>query len=441
MRKSIWMAVIAVAFTAGVMAGDGIPMGNAVFYPSVEFVYTHTDNLFLQDGSMPYGNESDTFWAIRPRLGFEFPFKESYMRLDLGYQYKDYNDYTLTSHDTWLADFTSNFKFSNNAVLKVDARYFRGVQEVLEFDPGYERYFANDPFDRWEFLVGVDFNLNKHNTLGFYGLYNEVHFRHHTGDDAPWYNYDELGGGVTWKYHFRPESALIVNSEYVTSDPDYYDYEYNYYYYDPVHNTWYNARGREYDYWTIVAGWEGDLGRVMNGYAKAGYGDMHFTQSNPFSDFSGLIFDAGLGFRASETVKLDLTLNRRPFQSEYNVNNFYTATAGQFQVQQQVSRYLFWSAGYRYQENAYPNAVKPLYDWYWGAPIYEYWATQGQTRKDKIGRAYGEVGVHLTKQISLRANYQYEKRDSNIHWWDYTGDVRPYSYTENRFSFQAQLGW
>lgn len=451
MRKPILFALIALGAAISVMAGDGIPMGNAVFYPSVEAVYTHTDNLFLTDPNMgSYGNVSDSFWSIRPTLGFEFPFKESYIRLDLGYQYKDYDTYTLSSHDSYLGDFKSNFKFSNRAVLRADVRYFRGVQEVNEFDPGYERYFANTPFDRWDINIGADFALDKYNTFGFYGLYDTVHFSENSDTANPWFDYDQWGGGLTWKYHFRPESSLVLNTEYITNSP----------HYDAHDLSLYTVGQRDYDSWKFTVGWEGDASRVMNGYAKVGYQNMHFKSGydwwylpyyNPYyqpywwdwngSNFSGFIFDAGLGFRATETLKFDLKLNRSPYQSTYNMNNYYTATGGTLQIQQQVSRYLFWSAGFLYQENAYPDSTKALYDPNTGFPVYEYWMTQGEFRKDKIDRAYAEIGVHLTKQFSMRANYQHEKRDSNIHYYDYLGDHTPYSYSENRFSVQAQLGW
>ena len=313
----------------------------------------------------------------------------------------------------------------------MDVRYFKGVQEVNEFDPGYERYFANNPFYRWDATVGADFALDKYNTFGFYGLYNEVHFTENNSYTMPWYNYDQWGGGLTWKYHFKPESSLVVNTEYVTNSPHYRYQDW----------TLYSAGTHKYDYWKTTVGWEGDLNRVMNGFVKAGYGNMNFIQGNPFSDFSGLVLDAGLGFKLSESVKLDLTLNRTPYQSTYNVNNFYTATGGQLQIQQQVSRYLFWSAGFLYQENAYPDITKPMYDPTTGQPVYEYWMTAGETRKDKIGRAYGEIGYHLTKQLSMRANYQHERRDSDIHYYDLTGEHTPYTYSENRVSVQAQLGW
>ena len=42
----------------------------------------------------------------------------------------------------------------------------------------------------------------------------------------------------------------------------------------------------------------------------------------------------------------------------------------------------------------------------------------------------------------MKANYQYEDRNSSIKYVDTFWLLRkPYSYTENRFSLSAQFGW
>ncbi len=164
--KSKVLFALVIALSCAAWAGDGIPMGNAVFYPSIEAVYTHTDNIYLQDSTMPNGNVSDNFWVIRPMLGFEFPFKESYVRLDLGYQYQDYQTYNLSTHDTYTADLKGIFKFGNGHSFTFQDNFIRGLQEVSKFDPGYEQYYSNTPFNNNDLRLGLDFAINKLNTLG-----------------------------------------------------------------------------------------------------------------------------------------------------------------------------------------------------------------------------------------------------------------------------------
>lgn len=430
-NRVLWFCALAmVAFTGAVSAGEGIPMGNAVFYPSVEFIYSHTDNLFLTDSSMG-PTFSDYYWAVRPTLGFEFPFKQSYVRLDVGYQYKDYNDYDLAKHNSWWVGFDSAFKFSNGSKLTLKNNFLQGVQELNKVDPGYEATWGNDTFNYNEFKVAYDFNLNQYNSMGVFGLWNYTDFKDNGTQTQPFYGYEQLGAGVHWKYHLNARNNFLAQYTYMNSkDKNFYSWAWGSI--DP---------GRNYNSNQLLVGWEGSTSKIFSGYAKAGYQEMNFTQNN-YADFSGLVVDSALKFNFTELFKLDLNLYRQPYQSAYNVNNYYVAEGAKAQLHQQVTRYFFWTAGYNYQTNNYPNQTKvdTMGGWY---VVGDYaWFTQGQDRRDNISRLFGELGFHITRQFSLRVNYWHEDRDSNIHFYDIYGINRePYSYKEDRFSFQAQLGW
>ena len=432
MRKGLIGLAITMIFTAAAWAGDGIPMGNAVFYPSVEAVYTHTDNLFLQDKTMPLGNESDSFWLVRPMMGFEFPFKESYVRLDLAYQYKDYEHFRLSSHDTYEANLVGSFSLGRGYKLTVRNEYLQGVQEVQKFDPGYEQPYGNTEFHANHFRAGLQMPMGQLNSLEVYGLYNQVNFA--GGDNPyavrPFFSYKQTGGGLTFRHNYNPESDWLVDMQYLNSRPVHQAADLNLY----------TPLDKKYDSWKLQGGWEGAINRNVAGYAKAGYEKMHFTQNNQ-SDFGGLVVDTGLGFTPSEFFKVNLDLNRQPYQSAFSVNNYYTATSGELRLHHELSRLFYWSAGYHYQENSYPDRVNSLaISGDLSIPT-EVYPTFGQNRLDKISRAFGEFGFHFSKQISLKANYQYEDRNSNIRYYDHLGTHRPYSYNENRFMVQAQLGW
>ena len=161
-----------------------------------------------------------------------------------------------------------------------------------------------------------------------------------------------------------------------------------------------------------------------------------------FEDYSGVVADAGLRLRLAEFTDLNSKIFRHADQSAFNVNNYYTATGGEFQVEHQVTRYFFWSAGALFQKNKYPDAFVADMDGVGGEDSIIYGLPMdGADRKDDIGRLRAEVGFHFTQQISLRVNYQYEDRDSNVSFTDVDMVYYPYSYTENRFAFQLQLGW
>ena len=277
----------------GAWAGDGIPMGNAVFYPSIEAVYTSTDNLYLQDGTMPNGNESGHFWAIRPTVGFEFPFKESYVRLDIGYQYQDYSsNYNLASHNQYTGNLKGVFKFGNGNSFTIEDGFIHGVQEVTKFDPGYETYYSNTPFNANALRMGLDFALNKLNTLGVYGIYNTVSFTDvNYAFQQPFYDYHQVAGGLLWKYNYRPAANFLLDVRYLENRPD-----------QAWSAQFFNAyNARKYDQWQALTGIEGDLSQVVSGFVKLGWSSMKF--SNDYSNFNGFVGDLGLRVQGEQVLR------------------------------------------------------------------------------------------------------------------------------------------
>jgi len=432
MRRMAWVGgLILILASVASFAGDGIPVGNAVFYPAVEAVYTHTDNLFLLDESMIGGGVGDSFWTIRPSIGIELPLEQSYVRFDLAYQYKDYQDFQLDEHNAWFGSLVTDFKFSNGASLYFKDHYVRAVQEVNQFDPGYEATFNNTPFNRNFAQLGFSIPVNKLNTLGFEISHNMVNFSS-DGTDQAFYDYSQLAANANWKYHYNANNSILAEYTYTDSNQD--DVAYG----DGMSHL--PVLDRDYKSHELMVGWEGSYTARVSGTAKIGYEEMNFD--NGYDDFSGFVGEAGLGIKFSEFFRGDLNLFRRASQSAFNVNNYYTSSGGEFQVEHQVTRYFFWSAGALFQKNKYPEtAVGDVNgDGYLDSPLYLLPWT-GLDRHDDISRARAEVGFHFTQQVSLRVNYQYEDRNSNVAYWDATTVYHPFTYTENRFAFQLQLGW
>lgn len=432
MRRMGWAVALVLVFSSVMaFAGDGIPVGNAVFYPSVEAIYTHTDNLFLLDDSMPFGGEGDSFWMLRPSLGIELPLEQSFFRFNLAYQYKDYRKFDVGNHNAWFADMDSNFKFKNGGQFYFRDHFVRGVQEVNQFDPGSESTFNNTPFNRNYAQLGFTLPVNKRNTFGLELGHNSIDFSTPEGDLA-FYDYTQFTAEASWKYHYSATSSVVASYTYGDSKQDHVDYGTGM---DRL-----PVLDRDYKSNMFLVGWEGAVASRVSGSAKVGYKEMGFD--NGYTDYSGLVGKAALGFQFSEFFRGDLNLFRDAFQSAYNVNNYYTNAGGEFHVTHQVNRYFFWNAGVLFQNNKYPEAAVAdvngdgLYD----SPLYLLpWS--GLDRKDKINRATAEVGFHFTQQMSLRVNYQYEDRNSNVAFTDVATIYKPFSYTENRFAFQFQVGW
>ena len=412
---------------------EGIPWGNAYFKPSVEFIYTHSDNIFLVDESM--GDKfDDNIWMIRPQIAFELPFENSYINLAVQYEYKDYEDYDLLHHNTWGGALESEFRFSNNSILTITDHYLQGVQQTDQFSPDSEVVWNTTRFSRNNAKVAYSVPVTALNTLEFHIGYDFVNFKgDYDSGRIPFYSYTQKSAGLSWKYHYQPLASIVFEYEHLKSDPMDDNYLYS------AIGVYTTEKGYKEDRFSI--GWEGDAQRKLSGFAKIGYKKMEFSEymNLNFEDYSGVVADAGLRLRLAEFTDLNSKIFRHADQSAFNVNNYFTATGVGLNLHHQFSKYLFATIGGKYQKNKYSEGI--VYDpnyMNWGV----FWFLQGQHRKDDITQWLAEVGYHFSQRLSLRLNYVYENRDSNLSYIDYYNILRkPYSYSENRFTFQIQMGW
>jgi len=415
---------------------EGIPWGNSYFKPSIEFIYAHSDNIMRVDSSM--GEKlNDNFWVIRPQIGIEFPFENSYVNFSLNYEYKDYDDYDLKHNDTWGGTFNSQFRFSNNSVLTIKDHYIQGVQQTEQFDPDMEVYWGTAKFTRNDAKIDYLIKVTSLNTLSFFLRHNFINFKgDYDSGVLPFFSYNQKGGGVAWRYHYQPLASLLFEWETVESDP----IEDNYYY--TVVGSY--TTEKSYRENRISIGWEGNAQRKLSGFAKIGYKEMDFGKylGLSFDDYKGLAADAGLTLKVAQFSELSGVFFRHADQSSFNVNNYYTATGADLRFHHQFSRRLFGTIGGRYQKNSYPEAIDYDIDGDGLTDVAMFWYLRGQHREDEIIEFLAELGYHFTPRISLRVNYFYEDRDCNLRYIDVYNILRkPFTYSENRFVFQIQMGW
>ena len=444
MKKIAFFVLIAGIIGGAAMAQEyqeGIPWGNAYFKPSVEFIYTHSDNIFRTDPSV--GEQfDDNIWMIRPQLALEFPFENSYINVQVQYEYKDYEEYELLHHNTWFGVLDSQFKFSNGSVLSVRDHYIQGCQQVELFDPDMEVYWNTSRFSKNNAEVQYDIPLNSLNTLVVHIGHDYVNFKSDQDSGRiPFYSFSQKSGGLKWKYLYQPLAGIFVEYEHVSSSPKDDNYLYT------ALEYWTTEKNYRED--RISFGWEGNAQRRLSGIAKIGYKKMRFNDNYyqdhfdvDFDDYKGVVADLGLKYKLANFTDLSANLFRRASQSAFNVNNYYTATGGDLRLHHQFSKHFFGTLGAKYQKNHYPEGVVPDVNGDgWVDPGLAS-SLAGQRRNDEISQFLLEAGYHFTPRISMRFNYLYEDRDSNLAYSDYYNiERKPYSYNENRFVFQIQMGW
>lgn len=129
---------------------SGIPVGPAIFAPSLSFTWQHTNNVFLTGPAdvltAPDGPESSGYSQITPVLRLMLPYSNS--RLDLTYspQYRSYSRVDLPNKIAHNLRIANDLVLSNGMELDFNGSWLRGIVETTAFDQAQQIRFSTTPF-------------------------------------------------------------------------------------------------------------------------------------------------------------------------------------------------------------------------------------------------------------------------------------------------------
>ncbi len=384
----------------GGFAGDGIVVGNFVLYPDVEMIYQYEDNLFLEPESK--NPQSQGSYVVRPKLQLEMPFWNSYLKVGYTPQYRWYqgDEYELPTPWTHIFQLDSKLRTSSRLSITFRDRFVRGVLETEEFDQNREIARGNAPFKKNKATLGLSYELTNRLSLGSKAEFQTVNFDPEPGQEPKFYNYERFSVSGSMQYRIRPLTKFVFRATGEQTDQDRF-----------------TGKDNGFDSWKVQMGLDGNITQTLTGSLFAGYEGSEFDLGN-FSNYSGLIVSAKLENQFSPESKLSLTLQRNPSQSAFEGNNYYTSHQASVTATRRISNVVFSSLGLSFQNNDYPTVVK----------------INGKSveRDDDISGVKAGLGLYLRERSSLRVNYKYEDRDSNI---------PSQCYTNNVYIFQANIGW
>ena len=179
---------------------------------------------------------------------------------------------------------------------------------------------------------------------------------------------------------------------------------------------------------------------------SAGYTNVEI-EGGAGSDFNGMSYEVVGNWRLTDQMQLNVTGDRRPFQSFFLNNNYYINHSLSARLIHQIGSRTYWQATLRYQINDYPEAVDT------GDVLGDRWLpSEGVKRHDDSGEA--EIGVSYRFSSSMRMflGYNYRARRSNILACledPSLGDsgacegtiISPFDFTEDRIVFRVEAGW
>lgn len=380
----------------------GIPLGAFLFSPTLELIYEGKDNIFLTDRD----EVDDTVYVVRPRLMLELPVAENYFRVVYVPQWRDYADYEFDDNWSHFVDFQAMVDTPSGFSLKINDRMVRGVLETPEVDPGRELYYSEEPFFKNQIELMMGFAFTETDFVGADVSYTTV--RYDEANDA-FYDYDLLEAGLAYRRAMNPLASMVFTAGIAQNS---------------VSHT---AEFREYDGWYGRVGFEGELTPNMAGELRVGYESREFGRISDGSrpEYSGLTADMSLRYSFSDSSSFELEIGRAPYLSNYEENAFYTADRVAASFDFGIVGDLFGTVGASWHQNQYEEESEAIYG--------------GDDREDDILRWGLGLGYHFTDWLSMRANWRYEERDSNLNW--VSPSAPGFDYEANVFLVNLVVGY
>ena len=193
--------------------------------------------------------------------------------------------------------------------------------------------------------------------------------------------------GLTGYYRIFPKTDVLL-------EPGYGRIEY-------LQNSSSNRDANNYD---ILVGLRSEPTARLRGLTKIGYLFREPTQVGGES-FSGVVTTNQWGYQMTDKTSFTLTLERRPFESSQPNNDFFISIFSILTVNYIFSPNLSFQANLGGALNKYPVTATV--------------GTQTAKRNDTLFGAGAGLTYTFTRWLSVRANYQYDRRNSNFNTFDF----------------------
>lgn len=403
-------------------AFEGIQGQYAIFYPSIELLYYHTDNLFLTPNNEV---DANTFLA-RPKFRLEIPTDRHYFSLEYIAQYRDIDEFHLDQQFSHFANLKGVFQASPVFRVEIDDNFARGVLEVEEVDPDSELVLGLDPFTKNDARLAFVWEGQRQGANLNFGHHLTNFDRNDPTEANPgpaFLETDILRAGIEYFYKFTPLSSFNIGYRYADNSEDFasnLETEFG----DCVGGPCLGVASLDSTSNEVYIGFQGELGRTSTGRIDVGYRSTDFSDITA-SDFQSLTVDGTFTKAFTRYTKLEVNLHRRESFSNFEDNAYYTGNRISLALTNQpLGRKVFWTIAGGFQRNDYPDpinagtiAVPDLIN-----------------REDDIIMARAEVGYFPLTHLNVKVNYRFEDRDSNL-------PNNAFDYQENAIIFELGLGF
>jgi hypothetical protein len=385
-RRAALGALVAGAFVLGGVV-DAAAQGNIELGPfrlltSLDLSGEYNDNILLS----PDDEESDFIWTISPGITLELPGRR--LALRLGYradiiQYVENDSLDTVDHTVQAS---AAYHSPGGLVLSLTDEFKR-----TEGFAGFPVPELTDRVERFENLLRAEGEYRFADRWSAGGFYNFLIVDYSSGPEFDELDRQDHTFGGTLYYRILPKTSVLGE----------YRYQIIRYDLDAI------ADDRDSDSHFFLVGVKGDLTAKTSAGIKVGYQTKDYD--NPArEDFDGLVVEGEIVWKYRDPSQLRLYGGRANVESTFEANNFFIANYGGLELRHYLTSVLILTVRGLVGTNDYPEAV-----------------TVG-TRTDERDDTFYEAGVALRYQVrrwlALELAYQYLRRDSNFHEFDYTNN-------------------
>jgi hypothetical protein len=263
-------------------------------------------------------------------------------------------------------------------------RYAQGVLETVEVDPGREYFFDLDTFKHSSYGVGARYKPGGRFDLDASLAWNQVE----TESDS-FFDHDTRSATLGVGYELHPNFRAALGYSYDTLPA-------------PAERP-----QAEHTAHSVHLSVEGDILPLVTGEVSVGYRQQTNPNAGPEGQrYSGLVLLGSVAKELSPSSRLTLRAIRSSNPSAFEENGFYITTAGEADLTLPLPLYFTLRGGVGYHRNAYRTIVPEL----------------GEPRQDDIFAWSVGLGRGVTRWAFLRADYRWERRDSNLDAYDVDTD-------------------
>jgi len=270
--------------------------------------------------------------------------------------------------------------------------FAKGLLETTEVDPGREYFFSLTPFRRYESQVGVI--VNPGGLLGF--EVDATRDSIHIEDTGGFFSHrvDTLSSRLN--YQFGATTRAYVRYEFDHVPP-------------PEERPVVESRAS-----TVSLGVSGDLVPLLTAQVAVGFTSLSAPRAGPGGTrFRGMTLNGSVRKEFSPSASLSVLGHRDTYPSGFEQNAFYIATGAGLEGDLGLPLSVVFHGSVGWQRNDYRTAAAGL----------------SGPRRDVLWAWSAGAGRALTRWSFLRADYRYDRRDSNLAAFDTDGHL-----------FMVQLG-